>query len=106
MCKFLLSVIGHVMYRLMEESIPPNSTSILEAELQCNDLQTSGVCNGNETCPVTLVQRCPLQVLKHALINVPNQNTEYTLRNVACKLAENYTDQVRLFSYIFLMFKI
>ncbi|XP_054272313.1 probable ubiquitin carboxyl-terminal hydrolase FAF-X isoform X2 [Macrosteles quadrilineatus] len=32
--------------------------------------------------------------LKHALASVPNNNTEYMLRNVACQLADNYAAQV------------
>ncbi|XP_046668911.1 probable ubiquitin carboxyl-terminal hydrolase FAF-X isoform X3 [Homalodisca vitripennis] len=71
-CKLLLSVLGHVMYRCLEESPVP----------------------GDQECPDGMVQRCPVSVLKHALASVPNISTEYMLRNVACQLAENYAEQV------------
>lgn len=41
-----------------------------------------------------LVPRCPVTVLKHALRSVPNTNTEFMIRKVACQLAESYADQV------------
>lgn len=44
----------------------------------------------------SVVQRCPVTVLKHALSSVPNTSTEYMLRNVACQLAERYADKVHV----------
>lgn len=73
-CKLLLSTLGHIMYRCMEES------PIAEVD-QNRD---------------SVVQRCPVTVLKHALSSVPNTSTEYMLRNVACQLAERYADKVHV----------
>ncbi|XP_075236606.1 ubiquitin carboxyl-terminal hydrolase-like faf isoform X2 [Lycorma delicatula] len=112
MCKLLLSVIGHVMYRLMDEQdCQPDNTicgcpcpsenpavsgaTLITSQSPVGNTQTSILCNGGGS---TNQQRCVTNVLvlKQALLNLPNQSTEHMLRNVACKLAQSYAEQVLL----------
>ncbi|XP_039296311.1 LOW QUALITY PROTEIN: probable ubiquitin carboxyl-terminal hydrolase FAF-X [Nilaparvata lugens] len=117
MCKILLSVLGHIMYRLMDETPPPPSQEQPEPPAASLDTDNNpaanpapgatpnsanpALCNGGidsvqQQANSPNMQRCPVVVLKQALANLPNSNTEYMLRTVVCKLAQNYTTQVVL----------
>lgn len=58
----------------------------------CMEPEPQAVSEGQ--CKDGLVPRCPVTVLKHALHSLPNTNTEYMIRKVACQLAESYAEQV------------
>ncbi|XP_012278998.1 probable ubiquitin carboxyl-terminal hydrolase FAF-X [Orussus abietinus] len=74
LCKLLLTVIGNAMACVVDEvqqtSIPENHGNLIHNN------------------------RGPVAVLKQALHSVPNQNTEYMLRNVAAKLAQHFASQM------------
>ncbi|RZF36782.1 hypothetical protein LSTR_LSTR013963 [Laodelphax striatellus] len=112
MCKLLLSVLGHIMYRLMDES-PPEQQQQQQQETDATDNNPAAatlppaaaatLCNGGidaatvqqlQSAAAAGMQRCPVVVLKQALANLPNSNTEYMLRTVVSKLAQSYTTQV------------
>ena len=103
MCKLLLTVIGHVMARVVDDPQPsPQQT-------ECGTPDGNGLANlgpsSNSTNSVPTVSspRSPVAVLRQALHSIPNQNTEYMLRSVASKLAQNLAEQVgsSVFAIIF-----
>lgn len=69
--KLLLTVIGHVMAQVGEDSL---------TNPEGHDLPTA--------------HRGPIAVLRQALHSIPNPNTEHVLRNVANKLAHSIADLV------------
>ena len=70
--KLLLTVIGHVMAQVGEDSL---------ANPEGHDI-------------VITHPRGPIAVLRQALHSIPNPNTEHVLRNVANKLAHSIADLV------------
>lgn len=68
LCKLLLTVVGNVMACVLDE-------------------MQAGISENQENHAHN--NRTPVAVLKQALQSVPNQNTEYMLRNVAAKLAQH-----------------
>ena len=68
LCKLLLTVIGNVMALAMDEEDQGNFSENRDAHSHNN--------------------RISITVLKQALQSVPNQNTDYMLRNVSVKLAQ------------------
>ncbi|XP_063224287.1 probable ubiquitin carboxyl-terminal hydrolase FAF-X isoform X9 [Bacillus rossius redtenbacheri] len=81
MCKLLLTVIGHVMARVVVED-PQGSALLRSAE--------GGVLDPGAGAGLP---RAPAAVLRQALHSIPSQSTEYMLRNVALKLASGLADQ-------------
>lgn len=54
-----------------------------------------GLCfSSTNSTPTSSSPRSPVAVLRQALHSIPNQNTEYMLRSVASKLAQNLAEQV------------
>ncbi|PSN47507.1 putative ubiquitin carboxyl-terminal hydrolase FAF-X [Blattella germanica] len=93
MCKLLLTVIGHVMARVVDDPQPSppqqNECGAPDGNGGGNLVLTS---NSNST-PTSNSPRSPVAVLRQALHSIPNQNTEYMLRSVASKLAQNLAEQ-------------
>lgn len=92
MCKLLLTVIGHVMARVVDDPqpSPPQQT-------ECGTPDGNGLgpsSNSTNSVPTVSSPRSPIGVLRQALHSIPNQNTEYMLRSVASKLAQNLAEQV------------
>jgi len=95
MCKLLLTVIGHVMARVVDDPqpSPPQQT-------ECGTPDGNGLANlgpsssSTNSVPTVSSPRSPVAVLRQALHSIPNQNTEYMLRSVASKLAQNLAEQV------------
>lgn len=79
LCKLLLTVIGNVMVRVIDEVVQQRSSS--PENHDNHDNHSNGV-------------RGPIAVLKQALHSVPNQSTEHMLRTVAAKLAQHLADQM------------
>lgn len=76
----------------MEESVANPGNDV--EDVQPNSSPSSPIiCNGNGSIG-NVPSRGPIHVLKDALKSVPNQSTESMLKNVACKLAESYVEQV------------
>lgn len=95
MCKLLLTVIGHVMARVVDD---PQPSPLQQNECggpDGNGLGNLGLfSNSNSAAPTINSPRSPVAVLRQALHSIPNQNTEYMLRSVASKLAQSLAEQV------------
>lgn len=95
MCKLLLTVIGDVMACVMDD---PHQSPPQQTDCGAPDGTGSGnlgVCfSSSNSTPISNSPRSPVAVLRQALHSIPNQNTEYMLRSVASKLAQNLAEQV------------
>jgi ubiquitin carboxyl-terminal hydrolase 9/24 len=103
MCKLLLTVIGHVMACVMDDpqQLPPQQTDCGAPNVNgCGDL---GLCFSSTNSVPTSSSRSPVAVLRQALHSIPNQNTEYMLRSVASKLAQNLAEQVCISGLAFII---
>ncbi|KAK7872586.1 hypothetical protein R5R35_013810 [Gryllus longicercus] len=90
MCKLLLTVVGQVMARVVDEPTPlmvPPMHSCPEGASDGNGSMTSG---GSPLGG----PRSSISVLRQAFHSIPNQSTEYMLRNVAAKLAQALAEQM------------
>jgi hypothetical protein len=95
MCKLLLTVIGHVMARVVDDPQPSPPQQNECGGPDGNGLGNLSLCSSSNTAMPTLNSlRSPVAVLRQALHSIPNQNTEYMLRSVASKLAQNLAEQV------------
>jgi ubiquitin carboxyl-terminal hydrolase 9/24 len=95
MCKLLLTVIGHVMARVVDEPQPSSAQQTECGSPDGNGLANLGSSsNSSNSVPTVNSSRSPVAVLRQALHSIPNQNTEYMLRSVASKLAQNLAEQV------------
>lgn len=95
MCKLLLTVIGHVMACVVDDpqQSPPQQTDCGAPD--GNGSGNLGLCfSSTNSAPASSSPRSPVAVLRQALHSIPNQNTEYMLRSVASKLAQNLAEQV------------
>ena len=95
MCKLLLTVIGHVMARVVDDPqpSPPQQTECGAPDGNGGGNLVLTTSNSNST-PTSNSPRSPVAVLRQALHSIPNQHTEYMLRSVASKLAQNLAEQV------------
>jgi hypothetical protein len=95
MCKLLLTVIGHVMARVVDDPQPSPPQQNECGGPDGNGLGNLSLCSiSNASTPTVNSPRSPVAVLRQALHSIPNQNTEYMLRSVASKLAQNLAEQV------------
>ncbi|KAJ4427081.1 hypothetical protein ANN_24696 [Periplaneta americana] len=95
MCKLLLTVIGHVMARVVDDPQPSPSQQTECGTLDGNGTGNLGLsCSSSNSAPISNSPRSPVSVLRQALHSIPNQNTEYMLRSVASKLAQNLAEQI------------
>lgn len=95
MCKLLLTVIGHVMARVVDDPQPSPPQQNECGGPDGNGLGNLGLFSSSNTSTPTINSpRSPVAVLRQALHSIPNQNTEYMLRSVASKLAQNLAEQV------------
>ncbi|XP_023706840.1 probable ubiquitin carboxyl-terminal hydrolase FAF-X isoform X1 [Cryptotermes secundus] len=97
MCKLLLTVIGHVMARVVDDPQPSPPQQNECGGPDGNGLGNLGLFSSSNTSTPTINSpRSPVAVLRQALHSIPNQNTEYMLRSVASKLAQNLAEQLVL----------
>ena len=95
MCKLLLTVIGHVMARVVDDPQPSPPQQTEGGTPDGSGLANLGPSsNSINSVPTVSSPRSPVAVLRQALHSIPNQNTEYMLRSVASKLAQNLAEQV------------
>ena len=91
LAKLVLTVVGHVMACVLEDKVEPPSPT-----------PDGSPAMGNHTSAATPPLRSnAVGVLRSALLSVPNQSTEYMMRQVAGKLAQSLAQQVRQKSFIF-----
>ncbi|XP_049853945.1 probable ubiquitin carboxyl-terminal hydrolase FAF-X isoform X1 [Schistocerca gregaria] len=91
MSKLLLSVVGHVIVRVRDDP-PPTSemTDYVVPETNSSTVNLNNHSNANT------ISHNPMSVLRQALLNIPNQNTEYMLRSVAAKVAQSLAKEMVL----------
>jgi len=84
--KFILTIVGHVMAHVLDDNR-------IAAQSLPSPTSSEAPQIGNHTG--TTMRSKMVAVLRNALQSVPNQSSEYTMRQVANKLAQALAQQVK-----------